>query len=463
MQTIVLIVTVMSWGLTLRAEEDISPLPCQKESLSSEEMVLCGFAMPEDMIVRVPRLLKEEKFVGALKRSFREVRPISDHLYAVRLSNNRASLVDKARDLGDKLRVLNLGQSIRMEPKIEIPKPLDEILKPEDIEVVPGGVPSAVDWQNSRAELNLILYVLKTPTDAGFAKQCGLKAINAEKAWDTISTAPDVKVAIVDTGVVKKHDDLMTNAKPYTDMDIDQNGHGTHLAGIIGAVSDGSLGVVGVAWKTDIVAYGFLDASGKGTLEDALREIDLAIANHARIILLAWGVGTRSDELEKTLRDAKDVLFVAAAGNNAQDMDKVKKVKNEVYQYKVYPAAYHLDNLISVMATTCDDVRAPFSNYGEKTVDLAAPGEGLRRDMRIYSTVLNQHWGNLAGTSMAAAFVAGAAALVLEGTPSAKPAQVKCWLNATVTHLDTLAGKNRSGGRLDLASAVTPLNSTTCP
>jgi subtilisin family serine protease len=465
LQTIVLIVTAMSRGLALGAEERI-PVPCQRESLSYEEMVLCGLATPQDLILRVPELLDADRFVDPFKidkTKFEDIRKISDHLYAVRLSTHGLSFLDQARQLGDKLRALN--QPIRMKPKIEIPKPLDEILKPEDIKVVPGALAAFADEVTSRAEPNLILYALKTPTDKEFVKQCGLKAINAEKAWDLRTTAPHVKVAIVDSGVVKKHDDLMTNAKPLTDDDIDENGHGTHLAGIIGAVSDGSLGVVGVAWETDIVAYRFLDRSGKGTLENALREIDLAIAKDARIILLAWGVGTSSDELEKKISDAKDkVLFVAAAGNNAQDMDKVETdKKGKVYHHKVYPAAYQLDNLISVMATTCDDVRAPFSNYGMTTVDLAAPGEGLRRDTRIYSTVLNQHWGPLAGTSMAAAFVAGAAALVLEGTPSAKPAQVKCWLNFTVTPLDSLAGKNRSGGRLDLAAAVQPLDSAKCP
>jgi subtilisin family serine protease len=124
-----------------------------------------------------------------------------------------------------------------------------------------------------------------------------------------------------------------------------------------------------------------------------------------------------------------------------------------------------LENLITVMATTCDDLVPAFSNYGTARIDLAAPGEGLSSTRRIYSTVLHKRWGHLAGTSMSTAFVAGAAALVLEPSLSSKPyepKQIKCWLNYTAMKLAGLAGKNKSGGRLDLAAAVKPLDESRC-
>jgi subtilisin family serine protease len=464
MRRIALLAIAMTWCAVAQASDAITPTHCQQRELSNKDLVLCGMATPEDILFRVPELIDAERFMRSLEKTFGPWKQIGDHLYAIRLKDAGSTLEEKAQNVDDKLRRLNSAKSIRMNP-LFIPEPLKGTLSPEDIAVLENqksakaSIVPAVDlWREANAEPNLILYALATPPpqDPGYAMQCGLKAINAEKAWDTFQPdAPNVKIAIVDSGVDKTHPDLYGNAKTATDDDVDRNGHGTHLAGIIGGISDDAFGIVGVTWKTNITAFRFLDRAGRGTLEDAIPKLEAAIDLQPHIILLAWGVGAKSKdsmELERLLRGAHRVLFVAAAGNSGQDTDI----------YPVYPASFRgLNNMISVMATTCDDIRPRFSNFGATTVDLAAPGEGLGRDLRIYSTVLNHQWGHLAGTSMAAAFVAGAAALVFEQNPSATPQQVKCWLTKTVTPLPGL--KNAAGGRLDLAGAVKPLDTTKCP
>ena len=479
-RTIAWVLILMSWCAIARAEGTY-PGCSEGVKLPIDQLVLRGLATPDELIVRVPDFLAGfgVPFLNLFKRSpvFREgtPEPISDELFVMRLKPDRSmTLAEKAQRLQQLDFLVSQVAEIRITPaEIVIPETLDEIIRPVDIRDIfnllnPAVVNSAdttaaavpFDWSTTRTEPSPYVYALRTPTDIYFPMQCGMNAVNAEMAWDTTYRAPSVYVAIVDSGLADMHDDLDPYAKPNdATVDLDKNGHGTHVAGIVGALGDGAIGVVGVTWRTNITAYRFLDASGRGTLAGAVKQIDLALkaAPKPHIIVLAWGSGVHSTDLLDLLEKDPDVLFVAAAGNLTQN----------TCDHPVFPAAYDLPNLISVMATTCHDLRAPFSNYGQRTVDLAAPGEGRSKNMRIYSTVLNDLWGNLAGTSMSAAFVAGAAALVLEpsvqaGTPY-KPYQVKCWLNGTATPLLDLKGRSKSEGRLDLAEAVKPLNETSCP
>src|SRR5690606_1467341 len=177
---------------------------------------------------------------------------------------------------------------------------------------------------------------------------------------------------------------------------MDDNGHGTHVAGTIGAVTNNHLGVAGVNWETRIMALKFLSASGSGTTAGAIRAIEYAIANGANIMNNSWGGGGFSRALEDAIREAHDagILFVAAAGNSSQNNDT----------NPFYPASYDVPNVMSVMATDQDDDKAGCSHFGLASVGLGAPGVG------ILSTTPGGSFDSFNGTSMASPHVAGAAA-----------------------------------------------------
>jgi len=431
------VVIVMSWcAPALAADPEMDP---RNGKFPIDYMVMRGMAVPDELIVRVTGLVSKEKILTffadkKINLTIPEQMPIGDGLVLFRTVNPKgSSLEEKAKrlkDASDAMREVMVSSQRRAA--------LSSI----------GAVASSPDGP----EPNLIMTALASPGDEHFKKQCGLTAVNAEKAWDVLPPGADaskVNIAIVDSGLTDKHPDLSLNAEPANPgADLDRNGHGTHVAGIIGGQSDDMTGIVGVTWKTNIKAYGFLDARGRGTSEGALRQVNAAIATKPHIVVLAWGTGVHSEFLLQALTKANGTLFVAAAGNNRQD----------ITEFPIFPAAYDLPNLISVMATTCDDQMAPFSNFSTARVDLAAPGEGRARDMRIYSTVLNDLWGNLAGTSMSAAFVAGAAALVLQhsmnGGYPCTPPQLKEWLTDTGTEIPSLLDKSKYGKRLDLYKAV---------
>lgn len=295
--------------------------------------------------------------------------------------------------------------------------------------------------------------------------------IDAPAGWDIKTTATDIIIAVIDTGVRYTHEDLAgsmwtnpdeiagngrdddgngvvddvhgLNAVTGSGNPFDDHGHGSHVSGIIGGVGDNSVGVAGVCWRARIMALKSLDAEGNGAISDAIRCLDYARSQGARIINASWGTtGFNSAALRDAIistRDA-DIIFVAAAGNSAED--------NSVNP--IYPASYDVDNIISVAATTRTDDLAPFSNYGATTVHLAAPGSP------IFSC-----WGNaddayqyLDGTSMAAPHVAGAAALCRSLFPGESYRQIINRVLAGVDPLPGLAGKCTTGGRLNLPKTL---------
>lgn len=238
--------------------------------------------------------------------------------------------------------------------------------------------------------------------DDHYVQQCALDRIHAEKPWMPKLKANTVKVAIVDTGV-GPHDDL-----PNVEGDQDVNGHGTHIAGIVAAIGDNNRGVVGLMWnRLMLYSYRFLDENGRGRVADAVEQIDKAVSKGADIVVLPWGVVGEQPCLREVLEDNSGVLFVVPAGNSG-----IAYAAGTLPEHLMYPAAYNdLGNVISVGATNCLDQWTWFSNCGEH-VDIVAPGDGLSPRSRIVSTVLNDKYGHLAGTSMAAAYVAGTAALI---------------------------------------------------
>src|SRR5213082_1247742 len=224
---------------------------------------------------------------------------------------------------------------------------------------------------------------------------------------------------------------------------MDDHGHGTHVSGTIGALGNNSVGVVGVAWKVQIMACKFLDASGNGFISDAIKCIDYARSKGAKVVNASWGSTSFTSQ---ALHDAIDnlrragIIFVAAAGNSSQD--------NGVDP--IYPASYDLDNIISVAATTRNDDLAVFSNYGASTVDLGAPGSP------IFScwNGSDSDYQYLDGTSMAAPHVTGSCALLMAHFPNDNYQQIINRILSNVDPLPSLEGKCVSGGRLNLQKAL---------
>ena len=295
--------------------------------------------------------------------------------------------------------------------------------------------------------------------------------LDALKAWEKTKGSSDIVVAVLDTGVDYSHQDLATNiwTRPdsipaYKDNELgaiadehgfnavdnsrdpmDENGHGTHCAGIIGAEGDNSEGIAGINWKVQIMPLKFLGRGGFGTTKDAIEAINYAIERkkagvNIRIISASWGSTAYSRALEDVIRKAGEegILFVAAAGNASTDNDKTPH----------YPSSYKLPNVISVAALDRFDNLASFSNYGVKSVHVAAPGK------EIMSTWLKGDYREASGTSMATPYVSGIAALVLSVEPNLSVEKLRDRLLKSVDKLDGLNGKLETGGRINAAKAV---------
>ena len=298
--------------------------------------------------------------------------------------------------------------------------------------------------------------------------------INIEPAW-ALGTATSIVTAVIDTGVDYTHPDLASNIWTNTDEvagngidddgngfvddvrgwdfvnndsdPMDDNGHGTHVAGTIGAVGNNGIGVTGVAWTASIMPLKFLDQSGSGSLSDAIKAIQYARVNGAKIINASWGGGGFSSALQSAISQfiTSGGLFVAAAGNETTNNDVTPS----------YPANYQ--GVISVGASTRTDTRASFSNYGT-SVDVFAPGQS------ILSTLPGNRYGSLSGTSMATPQVAGALALLWGQNPTLSATTIsQALINSTD---NVLRASNSTHGRINVGAAATALrasNPTTPP
>jgi len=226
---------------------------------------------------------------------------------------------------------------------------------------------------------------------------------------------------------------------------MDENGHGTHCAGIIGAEGENNVGIAGVNWKVQIMPLKFMNAGGFGTTKDAIEAINYVIDRkkagvNVRIISASWGSTQRSRALEDVIRKAyeNDILFVAAAGNATTNNDRNPH----------FPSSYNVPNVISVAALDRHDELAKFSNWGVKSVAIAAPG------VDILSTWLGNGYEEKSGTSMATPVVSGVAALVLAEHPKMSVDELKKKLLASTDPIVALKGKIATGGRINAAKAL---------
>ena len=295
--------------------------------------------------------------------------------------------------------------------------------------------------------------------------------ISATLAWATSTGTDEVVVAVLDSGVDYTHEDLATNMwvrpqsmAPYQDNELgtiddlngynaidsaadpmDDNGHGTHCAGIIGAEGENNLGIAGVNWKVQIMPLKFMNAGGFGTTKDAIEAINYVIDRkkagvNVRIISASWGSTQRSRALETVIRKAyeNDILFVAAAGNATTNNDRTPH----------FPSSYDVPNVLSVAALDRHDQLATFSNYGVKSVAIAAPG------VDILSTWLGNQYEEKSGTSMATPVVSGVAALIVSQNPRISVDDLRKKLMASTDPIVALKGKTVSGGRINAARAL---------
>ena len=341
------------------------------------------------------------------------------------------------------------------------------------------------------AEPNYLVSIVGTPNDPSFPSLWGLENlgqlvggvpgvpgadIHAQAAWDVSTGSPNKVVAVIDTGVDYTHDDLAANiwtapaaftvnvggvpvtcaagthgfnAILRTCDPMDDHNHGTHVSGTIGAVGNNQLGVAGVNWTTRIMGIKFLNADGGGSIADAISGIEFAIGTKQafaaslgadiRVLSNSWAGSGFSQALLDEVNAANDanMLFVAAAGNSSRDNDI----------FPTYPARFNAENVVAVAATNNLDQLAWFSNYGDQSVHLGAPGDN------ILSTVIGNSYLAASGTSMATPHVSGAAALLLSVCDLDTPA-LKDALIGTVEPVAALTGKTITGGRLNLHSAV---------
>ncbi|QXO93540.1 S8 family serine peptidase [Methanospirillum purgamenti] len=268
--------------------------------------------------------------------------------------------------------------------------------------------------------------------------------IDAPEAWAVTKGSTSVIVGVVDTGVDYNHPDLKANmvggynAITGTTNPMDDNGHGTHCAGTIGAVGNNGIGVVGVNWNVKIMPLKFLSSSGSGYTSDAIEAFAWGYNRGVRIFSNSWGGYGTDTALQDAISQYSDALFICAAGNDGSNTDVSPQS----------PSALPNANIIAVAATDHRDSLASFSNYGASTVDVAAPG------VSIYSTYRGGSYTYMSGTSMATPHVAGIAALIKAVKSGYTVAQVKQAILSGVDKKSGLSGKCVTGGRVNALQSV---------
>lgn len=296
------------------------------------------------------------------------------------------------------------------------------------------------------------------------------KDINAPHGWGVRTDTGNVVIGVVDSGIEFEHEDLLDNMWINPDAGapqatvhgydaisggvqapLDQNRHGTHVAGTIGAVGDNDRGMAGVAWETRLMALKFVGQSSAGTISDAVDAIDFGIENGATVLNNSWGGSRFSQTLFDAVERAyqADVLFLAAAGNNGS-------------QAILYPAVLPLPNVVAVASYDRNGRRSNFSNFSVSRVHIAAPGDAIHStSVDPNDSSVKDRYETLSGTSMATPHVSGVIALMRAQFPSESTLQIT---NRLLAAADTSIMENEViAGGADLVASLTgepvgPLN-----
>ena len=321
-------------------------------------------------------------------------------------------------------------------------------------------------------ELDYPVSVVETPNDKLFYDQDSIKRLSIEKSWDFTTGSFDVVIAVSDTGIYSRHEDLAnqiwTNFKeiPNNGKDDDANGfiddvsgwnfissngkpqdehgHGTHVAGIIGAEGNNNFGTSGINWDVFIMPLKFLDKNGSGTTSGGISTILYAADNGAKVLNASWGSSSNSAALTDALNYAysKGMITIAAAGNNSANSDKEP----------IYPAGSDSEGVIAIASSASDGQLSSFSNFGGISVHLAAPGSN------VLSTYLNNTFKRMSGTSMAAPMASGVAGLLLAMDKNLSALDLKNGLLNSVIIRESYRGILITEGDLDDSVTLQQMN-----
>ena len=340
------------------------------------------------------------------------------------------------------------------------------------------------------AEPDYLYHINATPNDTYYSLLWGMnntgQTVNRDRgtanadtdanlAWDVWTGSSSFVVGMADSGILMTHQDLAANiwrnpgeiagngidddGNGYVD-DIngwdffnndnnptDDNGHGTHTAGTVGAVGNNGLGVTGVCWNVKLAALKIGSASGSISVTAAINAINYCVGKGIKVSNHSWGGGAYSSALDSAITNARNAghILVCASGNGGSDGrgDNNDSIPS-------YPASYAQDNIIAVAAVDNDNKLATFSNFGASSVDLAAPGVTIASSYNSSTS----SYVYLDGTSMATPHVTGAVALVWSKNPTWTYSQVRSKILSTTKALSSLTGKCTSGGCLNVNNAI---------
>lgn len=317
-------------------------------------------------------------------------------------------------------------------------------------------------------EPDSIVYALNTPNDPLFSQQSGIERLQVPLVWDLTTGSKNVVIAVSDTGVSLTHEDLNGNIwynmkeVPGNGVDDDNNGfiddtngwnfhannnnpndeqgHGSHVSGILGAEGDNGMGIAGINWNVSIMPVQFLGPDGSGSTSAGISTIIYAADNGARVLNASWGGPSASQALQDAIDYAtsKGMLVVVAASNSSEDND----------EDPAYPAAYPNAGMVTVASSQSNGSLSSFSNYGHISTDLAAPGSS------ILSSTPGNRYQRFNGTSMASPMVAGVAGLILSLYPDTDVIKLRNALFNGVDLYGSYQGKLATGGELNAQKAI---------
>jgi len=302
--------------------------------------------------------------------------------------------------------------------------------------------------------------------------------VDVLRAWANSTGSTDVVVAVIDSGVDYTHEDLSDNmwqneielnGVPGFDDDgngyvddvygintfdgtndpMDELGHGTHIAGVIGATGNNGIGVVGLNWNIRILPCRFMNAAGSGRISGAVECLEYVSALKSRGVNIiatnnSWGGSGYSQTLYEAIREQPDILFVTAAGNHARDNDS----------NFFMPVNIDLPNVMAIASTDHNDAKTSTSGFGRQTVHLGAPGSSIFSTLPANTYWGDQYYGYLSGTSIAAPHVTGLAALVSARWPDARWQEIRNRILAGGDRVDSLAHNTITGRRANAYGAL---------
>ncbi|MBI3952234.1 MAG: S8 family serine peptidase [Acidobacteria bacterium] len=425
--------------------------------------------MPEHVPVQPQQLVKADYAPGQILIKYREMAS-AQAMQSVR-QRIKANIIHRFPQIASKLQLQQLPSGMNVEQVVASLKmdPNVEYAEPNYVYHISGLAPNDPYFN--------LLWGLNNTGQSGGAAGIDISAL---RAWEMTTGSSEVVVGIVDTGIDYLHEDLAANMWtnpgeiPDNKLDDDGNGfvddvhgwnaddgngdpmddndHGTHVAGTIGAAGNNNEGIVGINWNTKLMALKFLDAEGSGYVSGAIECIEYAVAMkrrgvNIRVLNASWGGEGNSDALRSAIEAAGEagILFVAAAGNNG-DGSGERGTDDDVAP--IYPASYDLANIVSVAAVDRRGHLAAFSNYGAKTVDLAAPG------VSIASTIPSDRYAYFSGTSMATPHVSGVAALLAAVKPQISTDELKNALLQGAVPLASLEKRTLTGGMLNAFNSL---------